>query len=127
MGSVQAPTVRTYRRFRRGSALRCVRGRRLPKHRRLAAGKAPKPLISGTAIAGTTGKPVAYSFELVNLRRRWLPFLPKDSGALGSLTWWILRGTAPICLWALPRILSLLNTPWPRLQNHFFRLCVALR
>jgi len=60
--------------------------------------------------------------ELVNLRRRWLPFLPGDSTMLGSLTWWALRGTAPISFWALPRILLQLNIPWPRLQNHFFRL-----
>jgi SAM-dependent methyltransferase len=60
--------------------------------------------------------------ELVNLRRRWLPFLPKDSNTLGFLTWLALRGTAPISFWALPRILSQLNIPWPRLQNHFFRL-----
>ena len=60
--------------------------------------------------------------ELVNLRRRWLPFLPRNSTTLGSLTWWALRGTAPISFWALPRILSQLSIPWPRLQNHFFRL-----
>jgi SAM-dependent methyltransferase len=60
--------------------------------------------------------------ELVNLRRRWLPFLPKDSATLGSLTWLALRGTAPISFWALPRMLSQLNITWPRLQNHFFRL-----
>ncbi len=60
--------------------------------------------------------------ELVDLRRRWLPFLPKDSPALGSLTWWALRVTAPVSFWALPRLLSRLNIPWPRLQNHFFRL-----
>ena len=60
--------------------------------------------------------------ELVNLRRRWLPFLPGDSATLGSLTWWALRGTTPISFWALPRILSQLSIPWPRLQNHFFRL-----
>ncbi|MCK4838031.1 MAG: class I SAM-dependent methyltransferase [Desulfobulbaceae bacterium] len=60
--------------------------------------------------------------ELVNLRRRWLPFLPKDSTTLGSLTWLVLRGTAPISFWALPRVLSQLNITWPRLQNHFFRL-----
>ena len=60
--------------------------------------------------------------ELVNLRRKWLPFLPKDSTALGSLTWWMLRGTAPISFWALPRILAQFNIQWPRLQNHFFRL-----
>ncbi len=61
--------------------------------------------------------------ELVNLRRKWLPFLSKDSTALGSLTWWMLRGMAPISFWALPRILAQLNIQWPRLQNHFFRLC----
>jgi SAM-dependent methyltransferase len=60
--------------------------------------------------------------ELVSLRRRWLPFLPKDSTALGSLTWWLLRGTGPISFWALPRLFSQLSIPWPRLQNHFFRL-----
>ncbi|MEE8414431.1 MAG: class I SAM-dependent methyltransferase [Dehalococcoidales bacterium] len=60
--------------------------------------------------------------ELVDLRRKWLPFLPKDSSALGSLTWWALRMTTPISFWALPRLLSRLNISWPRLQNHFFRL-----
>jgi len=60
--------------------------------------------------------------ELVDLRRKWLPFLPKDSPALGSLTWWVLRVTTPISFWALPRLFSLLNIPWPKLQNHFFRL-----
>jgi SAM-dependent methyltransferase len=60
--------------------------------------------------------------ELVNLSRRWLPFTPKDSSALGFLTWLMLRGTAPISFWALPQILSQLSIPWPRLQNHFFRL-----
>ena len=60
--------------------------------------------------------------ELVNLRRKWLSFLPKDSTMLGSLTWWALRGTAPISFWALPQILSQLGIPWPKLQNHFFRL-----
>ena len=60
--------------------------------------------------------------ELVSLRRKWLPFMPKDSAFLGNLTWWILKGTAPISLWALPKALSGLNVPWPRLQNHFFLL-----
>jgi len=60
--------------------------------------------------------------ELVDLRRRWLPFLPKDSTTLGSLTWWALRGAAPISFWALPRVLSQLSIPWPRLENHFFNL-----
>ena len=60
--------------------------------------------------------------ELVDLRRKWLPFLPKDSPTLGFLMWWALRGTTPISLWALPRALSQLNIAWPRLQNHFFKL-----
>ena len=60
--------------------------------------------------------------ELVSLRRKWLPFMPKDSALLGNLTWWVLRGTAPISFWALPKALSGLNIPWPRLQNHFFLL-----
>ena len=60
--------------------------------------------------------------ELVDLRRKWLPFLPKDSPTLGFLTWLALRGTTPISFWALPRVLSQLNIAWPRLQNHFFKL-----
>lgn len=60
--------------------------------------------------------------ELVDLRRRWLPFLPKNSTALGSLTWGALRVTTPISFWALPRIFSKLSISWPILQNHFFRL-----
>ena len=60
--------------------------------------------------------------DLVSFRRKWLPFLLKDSALLGNLTWWALRGTAPISFWALPKALSGLNVPWPRLQNHFFLL-----
>ena len=60
--------------------------------------------------------------ELVSLRRKWLPFLPANSATLGTLTWWALRGTEPISFWALPRIFTQLSIPWPRLQNHFFRL-----
>jgi SAM-dependent methyltransferase len=60
--------------------------------------------------------------ELVDLRRKWLPFLPRDSTPLGSLTWCALRWTSPISFWVMPRILSKLSIPWPRLQNHFFRL-----
>lgn len=63
--------------------------------------------------------------ELVNLRRRWLPFLPRNSTTIGSLTWWVLRGATPISFWALPQILSQLSIPWPRLQNHFFRLSLV--
>ncbi len=60
--------------------------------------------------------------ELVDMRRKWFPFLPKDSAVLGFLMWWTLRGITPISFWALPRLFSLLNIPWPKLQNHFFRL-----
>jgi SAM-dependent methyltransferase len=60
--------------------------------------------------------------ELVDLRRKWLPFLPRESTMLGALTWWALRGTTPLSFLALPRVLSQLNIQWPRLQNHFFRL-----
>ncbi len=60
--------------------------------------------------------------ELVDLRRKWLPFLPKDSLLLGSVTWSALRAATPISFWALPQALSRLNVPWPKLQNHFFRL-----
>ena len=63
--------------------------------------------------------------ELVNLRRRWLPFLPRNSTTLGYLTWWALRLTAPINFRALPQILSQFNIPWPELQNHFFRLRIV--
>lgn len=60
--------------------------------------------------------------EIVDFRRRWLPFLPKRSSFLGSLTWWVLRGTSPISFWIFPRLLTRLNIPWPTLQNHFFKL-----
>ena len=60
--------------------------------------------------------------ELVDLRRKWLPFLPKDSRLLGDLTWSVLRATSPLSFWALPQVLSQLKVPWPRLQNHFFKL-----
>ena len=63
--------------------------------------------------------------ELVDFRRKWLSFLPKDSELLGKLTWWILRGASPISFWAVPKLLSALNIPWPRLQNHFFLLKLA--
>ncbi len=60
--------------------------------------------------------------ELVDIRRKWLPFLPKNSLLLGHLTWWGLRGITPISFWAVPQALSALNISWPKLQNHFFRL-----
>lgn len=59
---------------------------------------------------------------IVDLRRRWIPFLPAESPVLGALTWWGLRSTAPVSLWLMPRIFSLLGITWPKLQNHFFRL-----
>ena len=65
---------------------------------------------------------VVMAEELVDFRRRWLPFLPKDSPLLASLTWSVLRASAPLSFWAVPQALSSLRIPWPRLQNHFFRL-----
>ncbi|MDE0896674.1 MAG: class I SAM-dependent methyltransferase [Planctomycetota bacterium] len=62
------------------------------------------------------------AIELVSARRKWLPFLPRESTRLGTLTWNLLRLTSPISLWALPRTLSRLDVTWPGLQNHFFRL-----
>ena len=70
--------------------------------------------------AGYTSKEIAE--EAVVYRRKWLPFLPKDSNLFGYLTWWLLRLASPITFWALPRALSGLNVAWPRLQNHFFKL-----
>lgn len=63
--------------------------------------------------------------EIVSFRRKWLPFLPKESALLGNITWWVLRGMTPVSFWALPKALSTLNVPWPRLQNHFFLLRLA--
>ena len=60
--------------------------------------------------------------EMVDFRRKWLQFLPKDSQLLGSLTWTVLRGASPLTFRVLPQVLSQLNVPWPRLQNHFFKL-----
>ena len=60
--------------------------------------------------------------EMVDLRRKWLQFLPKDSRLLGSLTWTVLRAASPLTFWALPQVLSQLKVPWPTLQNHFFKL-----
>ena len=62
------------------------------------------------------------AIELVGARRRWLPFLPRQSTLLGAMTWWCLRLTAPVSFWAVPRVLERLNVAWPGLQNHFFRL-----
>ena len=59
---------------------------------------------------------------MVDLRRKWMPFLPAESPVLSALTWWGLRSTAPVSLWLMPRIFSLLGIAWPQLQNHFFRL-----
>ena len=62
------------------------------------------------------------AIELVELRRRWLPFLPASSRWLAALTWWPLRLSAPLSFQGLPRALDLLEIPWPGLQNHFFKL-----
>ena len=60
--------------------------------------------------------------ELVDLRRKWLQFLPKDSQLLGTLTWSVLRAASPITFRALPQVLSQLKVSWPKLQNHYFKL-----
>jgi hypothetical protein len=62
------------------------------------------------------------AIELVAARRKWLPFLPRASTGLGTVTWNLLRFTSPISFWAVPRTLDRLNVIWPGLQNHFFRL-----
>ena len=62
------------------------------------------------------------AIEVVNARRKWLSFLPRQSRFLGAMTWWGLRLTSPISFWALPRVLKIMSVAWPRLQNHFFRL-----
>ena len=62
------------------------------------------------------------AIELVGARRRWLPFLPRQSTLLGAMTWWCLRLTSPVSFWAVPRALERLNVAWPSLRNHFFRL-----
>lgn len=59
---------------------------------------------------------------LVDLRRKYLPLLPRKSPFLDGLTWWGLRVTAPVSLWVMPRMVSRIGITWPPLQNHFFRL-----
>ena len=63
--------------------------------------------------------------ELVEARRKHLRFMPAQSPFLGALTWYSLRARAPLSFWLLPRVLAQLRIKWPRLQNHFFRLCAA--
>ena len=81
------------------------------------AGFSPAKVVPNSAYSN-----LLIAEELVDFRRKCLPFLPKESLPLGHVTWWGLRATTPISFWALPQALSALNIPWPRLQNHFFRL-----
>lgn len=60
--------------------------------------------------------------QLVVLRRRWLPFLPRRSPGLGAATWWSLCATSAFSFRALPWALERAGVDWPKLQNHFFRL-----
>ncbi len=46
-------------------------------------------------------------------------------GPSGAAVWSLLRAGAPLVFGALPRLLALARVPWPRLQNHFFRLARA--
>lgn len=83
--------------------------------------------ISDVQVRGNSGyASMVFAEEMVDLRRRLLPFLPKQSLKLGALTWGILRITSPISFRVLPWTLSLLHVPWPKLQNHFFRLKTSL-
>ena len=78
------------------------------------------PCVEVRRNSGYTSMEVAEG--AVVFRRKWLPFLPKDSLLLGNLTWLVLRAASPISFWALPQALSRLNIAWPKLQNHFFKL-----
>jgi len=60
--------------------------------------------------------------ELVELRRTYMPILPRTSPFLAALTWWLLRGTSPVSFGLLPRALARGGVRWPHLQNHFFML-----
>ena len=60
--------------------------------------------------------------ELVEMRRRYLRWLPHTSPFLGALTWWSLRVASPVCFGLLPRAAAWLGVRWPKLQNHFFLL-----
>jgi len=62
------------------------------------------------------------AIEMVNARRKLLPFLPRRSPLLGAMTWWSLRLIAPLSFKAVPLVVDRLNITWPTLQNHFFRL-----
>ena len=64
--------------------------------------------------------------EMVDLGRKLRTFLPKQSLTLGSLTWGVLRATAPLRVGTLPWTLAKLHVSWPKLQNHFFRLIPGL-
>jgi len=79
--------------------------------------------ISDVDVRGNPGyTSMVIAEEMVNLRRQLMPFLPKQSLTLGSLTWGVLRATAPLSFGALPWTLTKLHVSWPKLQNHFFRL-----
>ena len=78
------------------------------------------PYVEVRPNSGYTSMEIAEG--MVDLRRKWLQFLPKDSQLLGTLTWSVLRAASPLSFRVLPQVLSRLNVPWPRLQNHFFKL-----
>tara|TARA_B110000196_G_scaffold19924_1_gene15650 strand:- start:300 stop:1157 length:858 start_codon:yes stop_codon:yes gene_type:complete len=79
--------------------------------------------ISDVDVRGNPGyTSMVIAEEMVDLRRKLMPFLPKQSLTLGSLTWGVLRATAPLSFGALPWTLTKLHVSWPKLQNHFFRL-----
>jgi SAM-dependent methyltransferase len=63
--------------------------------------------------------------DLVVARRRLLPLSARGARLAGALTWWGLRGCAPISFGAMPRLLDRLDVEWPPLQNHFFRIAAG--
>jgi SAM-dependent methyltransferase len=93
--------------------------RTVPDYHRLFR-KAGFPTFDTRRNYGYTSMEIA--IELVGLRRRRLPFLPKRSAVLGAMTWWGLRLISPVSFGWVPRALARTGIAWPALQNHFFRL-----
>jgi len=83
-------------------------------------------LEAGIADVDVRGNPgytsMTIAEEMIDLRRKLLPFLPKHSLTLGAMTWGVLRAAAPLSFGVLPWTLTQLHVSWPKLQNHFFRL-----
>ena len=63
-------------------------------------------LEAGISDADVRGNPgytsMVITEEMVDLRRKLMPFLPEQSLTLGSLTWGVLRATAPLSFGTSP-------------------------